>query len=91
MDWAITGSLIGANTTAMAAVSIWALLQVQALKTDMRDLRQEMKAPLRQQNQDLLAILQRHTHSDEWTAVFHQFTTPLLKPARSFPRKTISR
>lgn len=33
-----------------------------------------MKAELRQQNQDLLAILQGHTHSEEGAAVFHQLT-----------------
>ena len=44
MNWAIAGFLIGTNITVMVAVSAWRFLPVQALKTEMRDLRQEIEA-----------------------------------------------
>ena len=51
MDWAIAGVLIAVNTTVKVAVGGWMFLQMQGLKTEMR-----------QQHQDMLAIIQGHTH-----------------------------
>ena len=66
---------MGVNTTVMVAVGGWMFLKMQSLKADMR-----------QQRQDLLDILQGHTHSEEGAAVFHQLTAITLVPS-TFPCK----
>ena len=78
MDWAIAGVLIGVNTTVMVAVGGWMFLQMQSLKAEMR-----------QQHQDLLAILQGHTHSEEGTAAVPPTDRHYLKP-QHIPVQTIS-
>lgn len=63
MEWTIAGVVMGVNTTVMVAVGGWMFLQMQAIRVEMR-----------QQHQDLLAILQGHTHDEDGSAVFHRLT-----------------
>ena len=63
MEWTIAGVVMGVNTTVMVAVGGWMFLQMQGLRVEMR-----------QQHQDLLAILQGHTHDEDGSAVFHRLT-----------------
>ena len=63
MEWTIASVVMGVDTTAMMTVGVWMFPQMQALSNDVR-----------QEIQDLRAVLQNHTHEEEGRAIFHRLT-----------------
>ena len=59
----MVGVIITVVVSVVAVMNGWAILLIRDLRADMR-----------RQHQELLAVLQGHTHDEAGNAVFHQLT-----------------
>ena len=63
MEWTMVGVIVTVVVSVVAVMNGWAILLIRDLRAD-----------LRRQHQDLLAVLQGYTHEEDGAAVFHQLT-----------------
>ena len=63
MGWTMVGVIVSLVVSVVAVMNGWAILLIRDLRADMR-----------RQHLELLAVLQGHTHDEEGAAVFHQLT-----------------
>ena len=63
MGWTMVGVIVSLVVSVVAVMNGWAILLIRDLRADMR-----------RQHLELLAVLQGHTHDEEGAAVFHQHT-----------------
>ena len=63
MDWPMVGVIITVVVSVVAVMNGWAILLIRDLRAD-----------IRRQHQELLAVLQGHTHDEDGNAVFRQLT-----------------
>ena len=63
MEWTMVGVIVTLVVSVVAVMNGRAILLIRDLRADMR-----------RQHQELLAVLQGHTHDEDGAAVFHQLT-----------------
>ncbi len=63
MEWTMVGVIVTLVVSVVAVMNGWAILLIRDLRADMR-----------RQHLELLAVLQGHTHNEDGAAVFHQLT-----------------
>ena len=63
MEWTMVGVIVTLIVSVVAVMNGWAILLIRDLRADMR-----------RQHLELLAVLQGHTHNEDGAAVFHQLT-----------------
>ena len=63
MEWTMVGVIVTVVVSVVAVMNGWAILLIRDLRAD-----------LRRQHTELLAILQGHTHNEDGAAVFRQLT-----------------
>ncbi len=63
MEWTMVGVIVTVVVSVVAVMNGRAILLIRDLRADMR-----------RQHQELLTVLQGHTHEEDGTAVFHQLT-----------------
>ena len=63
MEWTMVGVIVTLVVSVVAVMNGWAILLIRDLRADMR-----------RQHLELLAVLQGHTHDEDGAAVFHQLT-----------------
>ncbi len=63
MEWPMVGVIVTVVVSVIAVMNGWAILLIRDLRADMR-----------RQRQELLAVLQGRAHDETGAAVFHQLT-----------------